>query len=219
MRRIAAAATAAIVVVLLLALAQLVLPGIAAQRLRDRLSKSGKVLEVEVSAFPAIELLWHQADRVVIRMQSYRSSPGHLGSTLAEAGDVGSLDASAGEVDSGLLTVRDASLQKRGNELTGTATVNEADLRAALPILDSVQPVASSGGALTLQGTATVLGVTASVNATVTARGGQLVVQPDVPFGGLATVTVFSNPHVAVQAVAASPTADGFSVSAQGQLR
>ena len=47
------------------------LPGIAAQRLRDRLSRSGRVLEVKVEAFPAIELLWHQADRVVVRMASY----------------------------------------------------------------------------------------------------------------------------------------------------
>ena len=62
------AAGVVVLVVVLLGVAQLVLPGIAASSIRDRLSRSGKVLDVQVSAFPAIELLWHQADRVVVRM-------------------------------------------------------------------------------------------------------------------------------------------------------
>lgn len=220
MRRIIALATAALVLVLL-GVAQLVLPGIAAQRLRDRLARSGQVLHVEVDAFPAIELLWHQADRVVVRVGQYRSAPSHLGSLLTQAGDVGTLDASAAELDTGLLTLRDATLHKRGNQLTGTARVTEADLRSAVPFLDGVQPVASGGGALTLRGTATLLGVTASVDATVAAVGGRLVVQPDVPFGGLATITLFANPAVDVQAVSASgaSASGGFAVAATGRLK
>jgi LmeA-like phospholipid-binding len=217
--RRAAALLIAGVVLALLVVAQLVLPGIAARRLRDRLSRSGKVLQVEVDAFPAIELLWHQADRVVVRVAQYRSTPGQLGSLLDEAADVGSLDASATEFDTGLLTLRDATLRKRGDQLTGTARVTETDLRAAVPFLDGAQPVASAKGQLTLRGTATLLGVTASVDATVAAENGRLIVQPDVPFGGLATVTVFSDPRLEVSGLSASSAADGFSVSATGRLR
>jgi hypothetical protein len=217
MRRIAAIAAA--VLVALLVIAQLVLPGIAAQRLRDRLARSGKVISVEVHAFPAIELLWHQADRVVVRVAQYRSSPGHFGDLLSETADVGSLDASAQQLDTGLLTLRDASLRKRGDELTGSARVTEADIQAALPILQSVQPIASGDGGLTLRGTATLLGVTATVDATVAARDGQLLVAPDVPFGGLATITLFSNPHVAVQSVSAQSELGGFTVSGAARLR
>jgi hypothetical protein len=206
-------------VVLVLVIAQLVLPGVAAQSLRDRLSKSGHVIDVEVSAFPAIELLWHQADRVVVRMDQYRSNTGHLSSLLDEAGDVGSLDASANTLSAGLLTLRDATLRKRGDQLSGTARVSEDDLRASLPILQSVQPVASGGGQLTLRGTATLLGVTASIDATVRALEGELVVQPDVPFGGFATISVFHDPHLLVQGVSAAGAPGGFSVSAQGTLR
>jgi len=144
---------------------------------------------------------------------------GHFGSLLDEAADVGSLDASATEFDAGLLTLRDATLRKRGNELTGTARVTEGDLRSAVPFLDGVQPVASANGQLTLRGTATLLGVTASVDATVAADQGRLIVQPDVPFGGLATVTVFSDPRLEVQGVSAASAPDGFSVSATGRLR
>ncbi len=218
MRRIIALATAG-AVLLLLALAQLVLPGIAEQRLRDRLARSGTVLQVEVDAFPAIELLWHDADRVVIRLAQYRSNPGPLGNLLGEAGGVGSLDASAARLDTGLLTLRDATLKKRGDQLTGTARVTETDLQAAVPFLDRVAPVASGGGQLTLRGTATLFGVSATADATVAAQQGKLVVQPDIPFGGLATVTVFSNPHVQVLGVSAHSDPAGFSVTATGRLR
>lgn len=214
-----AAAALALLIVVLLAIAQLVLPGIAAQRLRDRLARSGTVLSVRVDAFPAIELLWHHADRVVVRMASYRSDPGRLGGLLSQAGQAGSIDASAGVLQAGLLTVRNASLAKRGNELTGTALVTESDLRAALPVLQSVEPVASGAGQITLRGTATVLGVTASVDATAQAQDGQLIVQPDVPFGALATITVFSNPALAVEGVAAAPAPGGFDVSAHALVK
>ena len=217
MRRIAVLA-AAVAVLVLLVVAQLALPGIAAQRLRDRLSRSGQVLQVEVHAFPAIELLWHQADSVVVRMGRYQSNPGHLASTLDQASDVGTLDASANEVDTGLLTLRNATLRKRGDQLTGTAQVSESDLRSALPILQSVTPVAAGDGRLTLRGTATLLGVSASIDATVAAENGKLVVVPDVPFGGLATLTVFADPHVEVQGVGATSAPGGFAVSAQARL-
>jgi len=207
------------VVLLVLVVAQLVLPGIAAQRLHDRLSHNGTVLHVEVHAFPAIELLWHHAERVVIRMGSYQSTAGDLGGLLGQTADVGTLDASAGELNTGLLTLRNASLHKRGDELTGSAHISESDLQAALPILQSVTPVSSGNGQLTLRGTASLLGVTATVDATVRAQSGSLVVSPNVPFGGLANVTVFGDPHVEVQGVSATPTADGFTASAQARLK
>jgi hypothetical protein len=86
-------------------------------------------------------------------------------------------------------------------------------------VLESVVPVASGSGQLVLQGTASLFGATATVQAVVRAQNGKLVVLPNVPFGGLATVTVFSNPHVAVQSVAASPVAGGFSVRATARVR
>jgi hypothetical protein len=205
--------------VVLLAIAQAVLPGIAAQTLRDRLARSGTVQKVEVDAFPAIELLWHHADRVVVRMSSYRSNPGTLQRTLGEVTDTNSLDASARKFDTGLLTLRDATLSKRGEQLRAAATVTEADLRSSVPVLDSVRPVDSSGGQITLQGTATVFGVTATVDVTVGAHNGALVAAPDVPFGGLATITLFSSPRIAVQGVTASPASGGFHLTATAAVR
>ncbi|MGA8719499.1 MAG: LmeA family phospholipid-binding protein [Solirubrobacteraceae bacterium] len=218
MRRIAVLATAG-VVLLVLVLAQLFLPGIAAQRLRDDLEKSGTVLEVKVSAFPAIQLLWHQADSVVVRMGRYRSGVSHLGSTLAGAVDAGTIDASAQQLEVGPLTLLGGTLRKRGSKLTGAATVTEADLRSAVFFLDNVEPIASENGRLTLRGTASFLGLTATVDATVAAQNGALVVAPDVPFGGIATLTLFSNPHVDVQSVSATTVPGGFRITAAGKVQ
>ena len=195
--------------------AQLALPGIAAGQLRDRLSRSGRVLEVKVEAFPAIELLWHQADHVVVHMASYHSTPGHLGSSLAQTSATGSLYASAQRLQTGLLTLSNATLTKRGNELVGSASISEATLRSAVPFVQGVTPVASGDGKLVLRGTA--LGVTA--DATLMAVNGKLVVQPNVPILNFFTVTVFNNPDVAVLGVAARATPGGFVLSARGRVK
>lgn len=219
MRRLAAFGVA-LVLVLVFGVGQLVLPGIAASTLRDRLSRSGRVLSVQVSAFPAIELLWHDADRVVIRMASYHASTGRLSSLLAESSGVGSLRASAQVLTSGLLTLRNAALVKRGDQLYGSAQIEESDLRAAIPFLQSVTYAGSGGGGVTLQGTADVLGARATVPATVKPVNGRLVVVPQLPLlGGIASVTVFSNPLVRVESVSGGAVPGGLSVSARARLQ
>ena len=121
-----ALALAGVVLVVLVG-AQLVLPGIAADHLRDELGRSGTVLEVRVSAFPAVELLWGNADSVVIRMGRYRAGASQIGGRLGDAAGVDTVDASAQVLDSGALTLRDATLRKRGDELVGTATIRQAE--------------------------------------------------------------------------------------------
>jgi hypothetical protein len=206
------------VVLLVLVVAQLVLPGVAAQELRNNLEQSGTVLEVKVSSFPAIKLLWHRADSVVVRMGRYRAPVSRLGQTLGGAGDAASLDASVQQLDLGPITLRDATLRKRGSDLVGSATVTEADLRSAAFFLQNVEPIASGNGSLTLRGKASILGLTATVDATVTAQDGALVVAPNVPFGGIATLTLFNDPHIRVQSVSATNVTGGFRVTADATV-
>jgi hypothetical protein len=206
------------VVLLILVVAQLVLPGVAAQELRNNLEQSGTVLEVKVSSFPAVKLLWHRADSVVVRMGRYRAPVSRLGQTLGGAGDAASLDASVQQLDLGPITLRDATLRKRGSDLVGSATVAEADLRSAVSFLQNVEPIASGNGSLTLRGKASILGLTATVDATVTAQDGALVVAPNVPFGGIATLTLFNDPHIRVQSVSATNVTGGFRVTADATV-
>jgi hypothetical protein len=200
---------------------QVAIPPIATSILNSRLSKNGHVISVSISAFPAIELLWHDADTVDVRMSTYHSSAGKLGSLLAETGGVGSLHVTVRTLTSGLLTVNDATLSKHGNVLLGTAQVSESDLRSALPgILDSVVPVASSDGQLTLQGTVSVPFI-GHVSADFIAKtsSGKIVVSPDLPLLSAFALTVWSQPAVHVLSVAGSPTATGMSVSATATLQ
>jgi len=200
---------------------QVAIPPIAASILSSRLSKNGHVISVSISAFPAIELLWHDADSVDVRMSTYHATAEKLGSQLAEGGSVGSLHVTVGTLTSGLLTVNDATLSKRGNVLVATAQISESDLRSALPgILDSVVPVASSDGQLTLQGTVSVpiLGHL-SADFIAKTRDGKIVVSPDLPLLNSFAVTVWSQPSVHVLSVAGAPTATGLSVSATATLQ
>lgn len=203
---------------LILVVAQIVLPGVAAQELRNNLEQSGTVLEVKVSSFPAIKLLWHRADTVVVRMGRYRAPVSRLGQTLGGAGDAASLDASAQELILGPITLRNATLRKRSSDLVGSATVTEADLRSAVFFLQNVEPIASENGSLTLRGKASVLGLTATVDATVAAQDGALVVAPNVPFGGIATLTLFNDPHIKVHSVSATNVTGGFRVTADATV-
>jgi hypothetical protein len=208
-----------LLVIVVLTVAQLVLPGLAAQRIRSQLGRYGEVQSVSVSAFPAIEILWHHADSVSVRLRSFDSDGSGLAGRLDQLSDVGALHVEAARVTVGLLTVRNARLVKRGASLVATARVTDVDLRSALPVLRTVTPVTSSAGQLVLRGTAGVLGVAISVDFTVrVSPTGALLVSPDVPFGGLATITAFSDPAVRVTSVSAAAVRGGFTVRAIGTL-
>jgi hypothetical protein len=220
MRWLFALGTTVVVVLLLELIAQLALPGIAADHVRDQLRKSGRVLDVEVRAFPALELLFHEADTVTVKMASYKTTTSHLTSMLHESDDAGTLHASAGVFTDGLLTLHNATLTKRGNTLVGSAQVLESDLTHAIPLVKSVTPVASSGGTLTLEGTADLPIVgQITVPFVVQVVNGALVAAPDIPIvGGLATLRLFSDPHLRIDSVSATRTSRGFTVSATGTL-
>ena len=217
MRRLAVLGVVGLLIVLL-GVAQLVLPGVAAQRIRSQLDRYGHVRSVSVSAFPAIELLWHHADSVTVKLDSFRSDGAQLSGRLSQLHDVGTVHASVARATVGLLTVRDVRLVKHGSSLVATARITDADLRDALPIVRSVTPVASEDGQLTLRGAADVFGQSIAVDFSVQASHGALVITPDLPFGGVATVTAFAEPDVHVTGVSATAEPGGFSVRATATL-
>jgi hypothetical protein len=214
---LAALALAALVVVI--AASQVFLPRIAARDIRSRIGSDGKVLSVKVSAFPAIKLLWDHADTVSIKLGEYRTAPGDVPGLLQEAHDVGTLNVSIGALRSGQLTLRDVTLTKRGSDLVGSARVEDADLRAALPMIDSVTPIHSSDGQLRLRGTGGAFGISATVAAVVTASDGKVVVAPAGLLGDFLNLTVFNDPGVYVRSVTGHAVSGGLSVSMHAELR
>jgi len=190
------------VVVVVLVAAQLLLPGIAARRARERVGRYGTVLSAHVSATPAIELLWGQGD-------SGSVAAGALSLTSAQGVDMlwegrgitdTQLTASSMQVEG--VRLGDVDVRKRGTAVAVEATVRESDLGAALPLRLEVHSLTDAGGHVLAQATGSLLGVRATVQVDVHAAEGKLVAEPQgLPLSGLATVTVFSDPRLRMEAV------------------
>ncbi len=199
----------AVVVILLVVLAQVLLPRIAASRVRDKVDAYGQVRSVHVSAFPALELLWGHADSVSVSADKLAVTPEQVASLLWQARSLGALDVAAdatvlraGLIPGGL-EVGSVRLRKRGSSLSASATLTPAQLAAALPAGVSAEPIASNAEGVEARASGGLFGFQASLNVLVQAVEGQLVAEPrGVPLGGLATVTLFSDPHVKVLGVA-----------------
>jgi hypothetical protein len=191
-------------VVLLLALAQLILPRLAASRISSRVGRYGKVQSVSVSAWPAVELLWGHVGSVRVRAQSLALSPAQAAALLWEARGTASMDVSAERVQLGSLRVTDASLRKRGDAMSAQALTSEADVKAALPPGFGVQLLRSDDGEVEVQATGGLFGVGASVNAVAGASDGKLVAHPLGFLVEALQLTLFSDPHVYVEGVGAS---------------
>ena len=200
--RIALGVLVAIVAVLVLA--QLLLPGIAADRVRARVEKYGRVESVTVKAWPAVELLWGHAESVKVTAGSLQISPAQSAKLLWEARGVETMTMAAASVKEGPLRLHDASFQKHGNALEGQAWTARTDVKAALGEGFEVQLLNSSAGQVEVRAGGGLFGVRTSVDAVARAQEGKLVVHPlGLLLGGL-QLTLFANPHVRVEGVGAS---------------
>ena len=210
--------TIAAIIAIVLVGGQFVAPSIATSVLRQRLAKDGKVLSAHLSAFPWVQLLWQHADSVSATMADYSAATGHIESLLHQADGIGRVDVSIGVVHTGLLTLHAVTFTKRGDELVGVGTLELSDLQAALPVVRSLTPVRDSNGQVLLHGTASVLGVQASVNVVIAARDGKLVVAPSGLLGAFATLTLYDDPAVHVQSVTASTVPGGLRLVTRGKV-
>ncbi|HEU0250220.1 MAG TPA: hypothetical protein VFR48_05800 [Solirubrobacteraceae bacterium] len=209
MSRASRIALAVVLLVLLLALlAQALLPGVAATRVRTRVEQYGPVRSVHVSAFPAVELLWGHADSVSVSAGTLTATPTQIASLLREARAIGTLTvlAQRGVLRTaqlpGGLEVSDVRMQKRGSSVVASATMTQAQLQRALPSGFSVQPTASGEGQIEARASGGLFGLQASINVLVRASEGNLIAEPSgLPFGGIATVTLFSDVHLKVRSV------------------
>lgn len=203
----------------LLVAAQLMLPGVAEDRLREDLADSGDVRSVQVRAFPAVKLLFNRADRVIVRLGQARAQPGRFADLVASTRETDRLDASATGMRVGPLAVGDLRMRKNGDRLEGEASVTAAALSDALPFNVGVRPIIGADGSLVLEASAGVLGTQVAVRAQLSAREGNLVISPEGLLGGFATVTVFSDPRVEVRDIGAREEPGGYTFTAVARLR
>jgi hypothetical protein len=189
-------------------LAQAFLPLLAAKRVSDRVARYGTVKSASVSAFPAVELLWGKAGSVRVSAGTLTVTPAQIASLLWEAHNVSDMTVIADAANLrvvGLpngLTVSGVRMEKHGSEIRASATMTQRQLDEALPSGFHVEPTASGGGEVQARASGGLFGVQASIEALVRPFEGRLVAEPrGVPFAGIATVTLFSDPHLKVESV------------------
>jgi hypothetical protein len=193
-------------VLLVLVLAQLLLPGIVAGRIASRLRRYGTVQSVHVSAWPAVKLLWGQADSVDVRAGSLAiGSASRAAGLLAEAHGAQSMQLSAASVRLGRVQMSDASLRKQGSALTAQALISAAAVTAALPPGVTLKLLGSSGGSVRVLAGGGLFGAGISVEALAAPSAGALVAHPVGLLLEGFRLTLFSDPHVQVQGVGAEP--------------
>jgi hypothetical protein len=199
--------TGGILVVLIVA-SQLLLPVVAVHVLRGRVGKYGPVQSAHIHAVPAIELLWGHAQSASVHTGALHMSVEQGVELLKEASGVDTVQASSSSVQAGPWQLSDVQMAKHGSSVQMQATVTAAGLRAALPgdvqvqgigVGQEGQPEVTVGGEL--------FGVSATVVAVVTPSQGELVAEPRglLSLGGLARITLFSDPHLQVQTFTLTP--------------
>ncbi len=194
--------TGALLLVVLIA--QIVLPRVAARRISSRIGRYGTVEHVSVSAWPALKLLWGDADSAHIKAGHLSLTSAQASTLLQESHGVKDMDLTATSVSLGSLTLTDASLQKRGDQLNGQATTTAAEADAALPAGVSVSLLNSREGYVEVRAGGGLFGIGAAVNARAEAKDGNLVAHPVGFLIEGFQLTLFSNPHVHIESVGAS---------------
>ena len=190
-------------VLVVLGLAQVFLPKIAASKISSRIGKYGTVERVHVSAWPAIELLWGDADTVEVHASRLRVTPSQTAKLLAEAHGIADLDLSSLSAREGSLALSDVSLHKHARTLSAHAFVTQADVKAALPEGFDVELLRSSEGQVEVRASGGLFGIGASVNAVAEAADGKLVVHPRGLLVEALKLTLFSDPRVYIERVEA----------------
>ncbi len=213
-------------VVVLLGLAQLLLPRLAAQRVRSELARYGTVRSVSVSAFPAVELLWGHAQSATVSAGDIDMSPAEANRLMGRARGVQRLDLYATGMQMGSLELGDVDLRKRADAIYIDGLLSEADLRAMLPGSTGFELLASKAGGATMRVKGNLFGMTTALNVQLSAVEGKLVAQPQSSmFAGLIKVTLLSVPSIDVQSIAVADapfteSADSaYRVSVVAQLR
>lgn len=208
--RIGVGALAAIVAAL--GIAQLLLPRIAAKAMKGIVAKYGDVQRVSVSAFPAIQMLWGEADSAEVTASRLSISPKQLVSVLLEANGVKDVTLSASEIvmtdpgfGAGPIALRNVTFRKEGSLLHASATLSEEALTKALPEGFAAQVLGGEGGGINVRAGGQLFGFRAFVLAKVHAEEGKLLLTPTQSLlAGLGRITLFSNEKLSVLSVSAA---------------
>jgi hypothetical protein len=203
------AAGLGVVIVGVVGLAQLMLPGIAAHRIREQIGRYGSVHSAHVTASPAFELLWGSAQSATVTTGSLRMSFAQAAELLSSVGDFDKFDLNAQSFVLGPLAIRQATIHMRGNATQIEGNVERSSLQAFLPSGVEVQLVGSGNGEVHIRLRGNLFGVSGTTPAVISAQEGKLDVQAQGGPFGLPTITLFSDPRLLIDGLEMSATKPG----------
>jgi hypothetical protein len=194
----------AVVIVVLLGAAQLVLPPLATDDVRDKLGRYGSVQSVAVSAWPALELLWRSADSLTVHAGTLSLTPSRSVQLLGEASGISRLTATIASLREGPLQLRSVRVRKQGASIQAEGVASAAAVGAALPGAD-VTLLTSEGGAIGISVAGSQFGRGGFLRARVRCLDGRLVLEARG-----ARLELFSDPRLDLLAVGYSRLAGGY---------
>jgi len=113
---------------------ELALPSVAESRMRDQLASFGSVTSVEVSTSPALKMLFGGVERADVQMSSATLDIDAMDpDLLSKAGDVEVLEARIDALRAGPLDVESVVLDKRGQVLDASATLDVDQVESLVP--------------------------------------------------------------------------------------
>lgn len=173
-RRLAAAAVATLALVALAS--QLVIPSVAEDRLRDKLASVGAVSSVDVSATPAVKMLFGSVDRAAVEM--YDASLDGAGEMdpemISKLDGVQEVDARIDRLRAGPIDVDEVRLVKDGDNLEASG---DMDLSALKQLIPGVK-VSVKGGSILLDLSSSGLPIPFPVQLEIVAEDGAIVARP-----------------------------------------
>jgi len=142
-------------------------------------------------------------------------SNGDLGALLEHVRATQRLNERLPSLTRGNVTLRDVVLRKNGPKASAEATVDMAEVAEYLPEgIDLRYDPEAGGDGIVFRGSTSVLGVRVPVTARVLAERGAVVVSPEgLPIG---RTTLFADPRVRVERLAAKPAKGGLRVRVEG---
>lgn len=215
---IAGVAVVAVIVVFLVVM-QFALPGIAEDRARDDVGDPDA--KVEVKASPTLQLLFGNADEVIVDTPTVAgSAEAPLGKLLDRAKDVGRTEARIGRLQVQGLTLRNVRAVVEDGGVEATADLSIEALTELVPVEGATLEALEPGPDGTPRFAATVelpfLGST-TVNAAVAAVDGAVqVAAEDLPIP--LAITVFQDPSISVTEVEGRARGDRLRISFSGVL-
>jgi hypothetical protein len=206
------------VVLALLAGGQLVLPRLAADRVRGELGDDRA--DVEVVAFPAWKLVLGHADRVRIDTPTIgagRRAP--LDDLLHRAADVDDTAAVIHTLAVDDLRLRDVRVRIRHGRLSAVAALSVRALSSLVPGGGALTPLApDADGRPRFSARISVLGVSSDVPVVVGAVDGRVQVRPESGLASVLSITVFEDPGLRVRTVSGSVSGDTLRIAFAGDL-